>query len=377
MKICLIAPTFLPARRANTVQVMKMAQALTALGNQVLVTVPGEHKTGPAPTWSELSHHYGLQQQFEVEWLPARGWLRRYDYGFRAVRYARRHGADLIYTRLPQSAALAGLLGIPTIYEVHDFPTGRGAKMLFRLFLRGSGARRLVVITRALRDDLIRWINTLPVAPFTIVAPDGVDLARYADTPSPAEARRALSLPERFTVGYTGHLYPGRGAGLILSLAARLPEMTFLLVGGDPEDVAKARAEAEKAGLSNVILSGFVANAELPRYQAACDILLMPYQQRVAASSGGDIARYLSPLKLFEYMVSGRPIISSDLSVLEEVLNRENALLLPPSDIDAWAAAIQELSMDAPRREALARQAKVDIQGYSWKARAGKVLAGL
>ena len=176
MKICLIAPTFLPARRANTVQVMKRDQALTALGNQVLVTVPGEHKSGTAPTWSELSHHYGLQQQFQVEWLPARDWLRRYDYGFRAVRFTRKYGTDLIYTRLPQSAALAGLLGIPTIYEVHDFPIGRSARMLFGLFLRGSGARRLVVITRALRDDLARWISTLPQAPFTIVSPDGVDL---------------------------------------------------------------------------------------------------------------------------------------------------------------------------------------------------------
>ncbi len=377
MKICLIAPTYLPARRANTIQVMKMAQAMTALGHEVTVTVPGEGKPSSTPTWEELAHYYGLKQPFAVEWMPARSWLRRYDYGYRAVHYARNHEADLIYTRLPQSAGLASSLGISVIYEMHDFPLGKGAQFLLNLFLQGRGARRLVLITRALRDDLARWLPSLLPPPFTIVAPDGVDLDRYADLPSPAEARAALSLPGRFTLGYTGHLYPGRGTEMILALAGRLPEITFLLVGGNPEDVASVSAEAENKGLKNVRLTGFIPNAELPRYQAACDILLMPYQQRVAASSGGDISRYLSPMKVFEYLACGRSIISSDLPVLQEVLNRTNAILLPPGDVDAWAEAILDLRENESRRKSLSQQAQVDAQMYTWEARAENILEGM
>lgn len=373
MKICLIAPTYLPARRANTIQVMKMAQALTALGHEVIVTVPAESNPSSTPTWDELAHFYGLKYHFKVEWLPVLSRLRGYDYGYRAIQFARKQGCNLIYTRLPQAAGLASYRGIPTVYEVHDIPKGRGAKVLLRLFLSGSGARRLVLITRALRDDLARWQPTLPPSPFTTIAPDGVDLDRYADLPSSAEARATLSLSERFTIGYTGHLYPGRGTELILALAERLPEVAFLLVGGNPKGVTSFRAEAENKALENIRLTGFVPNAELPRYQAACDILLMPYQQRVAASSGGDIARYLSPMKVFEYLACGRPIISSDLPVLKEVLNTANALLLPPAEVDSWVEAIQDLRTNQSLRESLSQQARVDAAMYTWEARAEKI----
>jgi glycosyltransferase involved in cell wall biosynthesis len=115
----------------------------------------------------------------------------------------------------------------------------------------------------------------------------------------------------------------------------------------------------------------------LPLYQAACDALLMPYQRRVAASSGGDIARYLSPMKVFEYMAAGRPILSSDLPVLKEILSPQNALLLPAQDTPAWAAALQTLQTDPDRGRLLAEQARQDVQRYTWKRRAEIILEGL
>jgi glycosyltransferase involved in cell wall biosynthesis len=120
-----------------------------------------------------------------------------------------------------------------------------------------------------------------------------------------------------------------------------------------------------------------VPNAELPRYQAACDVLLMPYQRHVAASSGGDIARYLSPMKLFENMACGRPILSSDLPVLQEVLNPENALLLPADDLDAWVAALQELAASPETRLRFSAQARRDVTAYSWDRRAARILEGI
>ncbi|MEA3349880.1 MAG: glycosyltransferase, partial [Chloroflexota bacterium] len=176
---------------------------------------------------------------------------------------------------------------------------------------------------------------------------------------------------------YSGHLYPGRGAELILAIAARLPEINFLLVGGEPRDVELVRAQAANQNIDNVTLTGFVPNAELPRYQAACDVLLMPYQRKVSASSGGDIARYLSPMKLFEYLACGRPILSSDLPVFREVLSSENAILLPHHDADAWVAAIRELQANPVRCQALGQQARRDAQKYTWESRAQRILEDL
>lgn len=379
MKILIAAPTFLPSRRANTIQVMKMAQAARGLGHPVCVLVP-DSGSGKNFQWESLAHHYGLQQPFEVVWLPVTPGLRGYDYGFKVVRYFHQWGADLLYTRFPQAAAFASGLNLPTVLEVHDLPGGIFGRTLFRRFLKGKGARRLVLITQSLQDALSQTIH-IPGAPFTQVIPDGVDLARYENLPSPEVARQYLSrsLPERsisrFTIGYSGHLYPGRGVDMILEMASRLPDLSFWVVGGDSQAVDQYKAVVEVRKLENVLLTGFIPNADLPHYQAACDILLMPYQTRVAASSGGDISRFLSPMKLFEYLACGRVILSSHLPVLCEVLNDGNAVLLPPGNLDAWVAAIREMTRDPSRRERLATQARQDARQYTWDGRANRIFS--
>ena len=382
MKVAVIAPTPIPARTANSLQVMKMSQALASLGHEVRLASPAHH---PADTaghdWQELARHYGLQQAFAIEWLPANPRFRRYDYAARAISWARRWQADILYTRLPQAAALASLLGDRTILETHDLPQGRLGPWIFRLFLKGAGARRLVVITRSLAASLEREMGKSMSPPFTIIAADGVDLTRYADLPAAPEARtRLAALQGRqscFTAGYTGHLYAGRGGELMIELAARHPDITFLLAGGEPPDITRLQAQADARQLDNVILTGFIPNARLPLYQAACDVLLMPYQKHVAASSGGDIAPYLSPMKLFEYLACGRAILSSDLPVLREVLNPANAVLLNPEDIDGWADALRTLQNDPQHGKILGQQARRDAALYTWEARAGAILAGL
>lgn len=348
-----------------------MAQAFVGLGHKVRVLVPNTEGIKTKPTWENLAKHYGLEQSFDIAWVSVIPSLRSYDYGLKSVLMARRWGADLLYTRLPQAAAIASSLGDRTIFEVHDLLRGSLGPWLLNRFLKGEGAHRLVVITQALKDDLS--LGDFP----SIIAPDGVDLERYENLPSTTDARNAQALPDQFTVGYTGHLYAGRGVEALLALAERLPEISFLLVGGKPEDVELTHQKIAAKNLKNVTLVGFVPNAELPHYQAACDVLLMPYQRKVAASSGGDISRYLSPMKVFEYLACGRPIISSDLPVLRETLTSENAILLPPDDLDAWQSALLDLRDNPYRRAELSAQARQDAQNYSWESRARKILQGL
>jgi glycosyltransferase involved in cell wall biosynthesis len=313
--------------------------------------------------------------------------MRSYDFGLKSVRRSRDLGAELIYTRLPQSAAFGSRFGISTIYEIHDLPKGRMGPLMLRWFLKGDGARALVVITSALRYAVEEKYGKLlndgkgHAVPL-IVEPDGVDLARYQKIPNTQDARNSLSKslllqPSSFVVGYTGHLYPGRGSDMILAIAVQLPDVHFLLVGGETPDVNRVRQKVDGLGLKNISLTGFIPNAEIAHYQAACDVLLMPYQRMVAASSGGDIAKYLSPMKLFEYMACGRPIISSDLPVLKEILNQENAILLSPDDLAAWVNAIKDLRTNPEKGAVLAAQAQRDVQKYSWESRAQNLISAL
>jgi glycosyltransferase involved in cell wall biosynthesis len=163
---------------------------------------------------------------------------------------------------------------------------------------------------------------------------------------------------------------------LLTELARCFPRINFLWVGGRQEDVNIWRERLRAENIKNILLMGFVDNSRLPLYQAAADILLMPYERVISGSSGGNSSSYASPMKMFEYMASRRAIISSDLPVIREVLNPSNAVLCPPDEIAAWSDALGTLIYDEDKRLALAEQAWQDIQGYSWLERASKALQG-
>jgi glycosyltransferase involved in cell wall biosynthesis len=205
---------------------------------------------------------------------------------------------------------------------------------------------------------------------------NGVDLDSYINLPDPKAARDLLGLSPELTAVYSGHLYAGRGMSLLEALARRFPHIHFLWVGGNPSDVEKWQAHLKVESIKNITLTGYIPNNQLPRYQAAADILLMPYEKNISGSSGGNSASYASPMKMFEYMASKRAIISSDLPVLREVLNPTNSVLCPPEDVTAWSHALECLVIDEEKRQALAMQAFQDVKQYSWIERARNALSG-
>jgi glycosyltransferase involved in cell wall biosynthesis len=386
MKIAVVAPTQMPSRRANTIQVAKMTQAFSKLGHEVILIYPSpgirRSSLQGESEWNDFAIHYGLRTPFPVMAVPANPVLRRYDYAARAVRKARLWGAELVFTRLPQCAALASRRNLPTIYEIHDRPHRWAATRLLRIFLSAPKSLKLVVITHALANVILQDFSTEKVSSKLIVAPDGVDMARYRELRSPEQAREQLRqigliLPDRFTVGYSGHLYSGRGIDLLLEVAGELTDCNFLITGGEPHHVSRYQRLVESKRLANVFLTGFVPNQELPLYQASCEALAMPYQNEVAASSGGDIGSYLSPMKAFEYMACGRVILSSDLPVFHEILNNNNAMLLPLDDPTAWIRAIQRIREDPVLAQRLGEQARQDVSQYSWEKRAVYILQGI
>jgi len=372
MKIAVITTSQVPANTANSIQALKVSQALAQVDGPVRLWVPGGH----AVPWADLAGYYGLHTPFEITWLTARKIFRRYDFALAALRAARRWGAQVVYTWTAQAAVLALLQKMPLIYEVHDRPSGRIGPWLFRRIVQTPGKKRLLVITEALRVRLEAQFGLSLPPEIVQIAPSGVDLERYERLPDSVDARRELALPERVTVGYTGHLYAGRGVELLLHLARRFTQVQFLWVGGRPEDAAVWREKLSAEGISNVILTGFVENSRLPLYQAAADVLLMPYERSVAVSGGGDTAEVCSPMKMFDYMAAGRAIISSDLPVLHEILNERNAVFCPPEQPAAWEDALDRLLAHADIRAALAAQARRDVQDHTLQQRARRALEG-
>ena len=371
MKIAAIATAQVPSQTANSIQVMKVCHALSRLGHEVRLYLPGEGEVER----EELAELYGIAVSFEIEKLPASPRLKRNDFAWRAVRLARSRKTDLVYTWAIQAGVFALAGGMKALFEVHDLPAGRLGPWWLRAFLRLPGKKRLVMITRALQAALERRFGRLLPPEDQAIAPNGLDLERYIGLPSPPKARRWLGLAEGLTVGCTGHLYAGRGGDLFLGLARRFPGLQFLWVGGRLEDVETYRKLA--AGMENVTFTGFIPNARLPLYQAAADILLMPYGRSIAGSSGGNSAEICSPMKLFDYLGAGRAILTSDLPVIREVLDEEHALFAPPEDLPGWVSALERLASDEALRARLAAEARRLAERYTWLERERRCLEGL
>ncbi len=372
MKIAVIAGSRIPSNTANSIQTMKVCQALVRAGHSVHLWVPGDEPCD----WEQLAGHYGVSTPFEIRWLPAPPAFKRYDFIWAALRRAQRWQADLVYTWMSPAAVLALWQGLPAILEIHDRPTGRTGAWWLRRFAAARGKKRLLPITRAL-SHYLKTEQSLSLKPGEEqVAPMGTEPERYERLPAPQEARQQLDLPQGFTAGYTGHLYPGRGVELLFELARRLPQVNFVWVGGNPRDAAHWRAKLDAAGVSNVVMTGFIDNSRVPLYQAAAEVLLMPYEHNVQVSGGGNTAEFCSPMKLFEYLSAGRAIIASDLPVLGEILHEGNALRCPAGDVDAWAAAIQQLQADPDLLRRLSRSAQEESHAYAWVERARRSLEG-
>ncbi|MCA9758377.1 MAG: glycosyltransferase family 4 protein [Candidatus Eisenbacteria bacterium] len=374
-----------------------MSAALAAPGNDVTLVVR-RIPSRELPIEGSPFDFYGVPSSFALEKLdPWPILATKTTFAVQAAGWARRRGADLVFSRSLAASAVSAQLGIPVIYESHTPERKGNSRRLYQWLLRSPRLRTHVVITEALKAHYVEERGVPGSRIF--VAPDGADPVRVATAGSKdagradvgrtdvvlghadsADVGHALETPEprdrHLRIGYVGHLYEGRGIDLILELARRLPEAEFHLVGGTEEDVARWLPEAESAG--NVRLHGFLPPARLDAYRQSFDILLAPYARSVAVAGGGglDTVKWMSPLKLFEYMAAGKAIVVSDLPAIEEVVeDGVNVVLAAPGDPDDWEAKLRALTQDPTRRERLGESAlELFLNKYTWEKRAERIL---
>lgn len=371
MRILFLSLSYLPSRRASSVQVTRMCAALARAGHTVTLLA----KRGAETTAATLDDHafYGVPPSFEIVKLPRpkrRGGGAVFSAAMGLELRRRRSTTDLVFSRDLLGAAMAAYAGLPVVFETHGIPQAPWLRWIWRQLIAHRNLRGMVAISEALRADLVAE-HLVPAHAPVVVAHDAADL----DVEPAAGPRHMAARPR---IGYVGNLYPGRGVDLVLDLARRMPACDFELVGGATADLARWQATALPA---NAHLRGFQPPARLAALYRELDVVLMPYARSgVGVASGkSDTSRWCSPMKMFEYMASGAPIVSSDLPVLQEVLrDQHNALIAPAGDVDAWQRAVEALVRDGALRARLAGQARRDLEDhYTWDARVTRIATGL
>jgi len=265
--------------------------------------------------------------------------------------------------------------------------------MLFETHQLENGSRRLMqrwILTRP-------WVRTVAVSESLVAcleehhavrlhepvvlhdaAPDGIKRLEPEYRRSRLSDLLQISLDDlkRWNVicGYFGQLFVGRGIEVIEAMACARPLSLFLVFGGSDADIDVSRKNAPP----NLLFMGHVPNQFATAVQAAVDVLLMPYQHNVSIGiEGHDTARWMSPMKMFEYLAAGVPIISSNLPVLSEVLTDcENSLLVPPDNIGRWVAALDLLTSDTQLANSIGKAAhRQYLEKHTWRLRAQSLLA--
>ena len=405
MRILYLADIRFPLERANGIQSMETCHALAARGLDVTLAVrPDTHTPArdpfafyglrplPAADHAGAADYaeYADQGALRIEVAPIAGPAPSRRIGYLTFAIGRAMGRtrqDVIMTR---DLGLASLLlripaplRAPVVYEAHGIAADVAAALpglltgarqaspakLRRLARREEhvwkAAEGYITITTGLARELSARFGERPRI---AVVPDG---ARAPDGTESSATESAEHADHPFTIGYAGHLYPWKGVDLVVEAVAALQDTRGLIVGGHEKepDLARVKKFAEQLHCaSRVTFTGLIPPAEVAARLREADVLTLPNPASAISST------FTSPLKLFEYMASGRPIVASDLPSLREVLSHEhNALLVEPGNPQALVAGIERIKNDPALGRRLAEQARVDVAQFTWARRAERL----
>lgn len=371
MKIVYISSSSIPSRTANSIHVMKMCQAFADNGHEVVLLAPNIYKEYENGV-DDIYEYYGVRKNFEIKklwWLYIKGSSFIYSLAI-FFYFLFNKKPDIVYGRFLHGCYVATLFKNKVIFESHApiYENKNYELKLFKKFIKSKYFQKLVVISQALKNMYLEngYLSDDKIQ----VAHDGADEVK--DFESKAEL---LGDKNSLKVGYVGHLYKGRGIELIIECAKNVKDMSFHIVGGTDEDIAYWEKQIEKLNIDNIYFYGFVSPKEAVLYRNTFDIVLAPYAKKVSvAGNTGDTSRFMSPLKIFEYMAHKKAIVCSDIPVLREVLNEENSILVDPENSEEWIKAIDDLK-DIAIREKLSQKAYDKfIQEYRWIKRAEVII---
>lgn len=370
MRIAYLAYSPMPSRKASAVHIMKMCQAFGDLGHQVCLFNP---RFEQGVSRQQLCNFYGVRDVFRLQRLPrprnrVKGLL-RYSWSYRWL--VRRWNPDLIYIRDHGAKVYVHCdFHAPKIVESHQLTLVRP---YLRALERDPWLRRLVVISESLRRDMETSCPAL--GDRLVVHHDGADMVTCT-TDEPLVSELGLR-PGMLNVAYIGNLYPGKGMEILMHLLPLASFCHFHVIGGLEDDIQTWKERC--AGTENITFHGFMNPARVEQVRGAFDAFVAPFQEKVMVGPESEISRWMSPLKIFEYMAAGKPIVASSLPVIGEILvDGETALLRSPDDLQGWREALWSLHTNPALGQRLAAAARQELaQNYTWAVRASRILSDL
>ena len=376
MSILYITQARIPTEKAHGVNIISMCKFFNRNDKDFKLVVPKINNKIKENTFE----YYGIDEKFTIVRLltisifklekilgPLVFFIQLFSFYISVFFYLlfKSRSSNTIYTR-DYIASFLSLLGFKVVYECHSIPKKRRLFFLIcRLF------NKIIVISDGIKKEFLeKGFQKEKV----LLVPDAVNLDIFIKDMSKEDAREMLNLPkDKNIVCYCGKFKTmGMDKGIkdILSALTYLKqEVLFLAVGGDQKDIDFYQKAVDDLKINDLVsFVGHIKQDELAIYQKASDILLMPFPNIEHYS------KFMSPIKMFEYMASERPTIASDLPTIKEVLNENNCLFCEPDNPQDLANKINELLNNKEKGDKLSQVAFADVQKYTWENRVNEIL---
>ena len=379
MKILYISPSTIPSRAANTIHIINQCDALSR--NNEVTLICHSNFSKKKDIYKYVRKNFQLSfKKVKLITLPKFISLGiNFFIALLAVINRNKSEFDLIISRnLYASFIFSCILKRRVIYEIHFLEFG------IRKFIQYKSLKskytKTITISSKLKDYLQNH-HTLRLDKNLVLhdAAKNLFLDKKINIHELKEKllKKTLKLEKRrwnATIGYFGHLYKGRGIEIIEGIALLNPDKLFIVVGGNKKIINKKRFQNK---INNLIFLGYLPYIESRKAMLICDILLMPYQNKVFLNKEiYDTSKWMSPMKMFEYLSCNIPLISSDLPVLKEVLDhKRNCILVECNNINEWSKEVNELLDNKNLAAHISKNGFNDfVEKFTWDKRAEKLI---
>jgi len=362
-----------PSEKAHALYVTKCCEAFTHQGVRTTVVVP--RRLGRAK--EEYTKFFSVEESFDVVFLPTIDlyklpiplvisfFVHYITFSFFVVLYAlfkiQKHAHIISNEYL--SLYFLSFLRKNLVYEMHDYISKKNKIAIWLLpklklvVTQNKWKKKKLIDEYGVKDEKV------------IVEPNGVDIEKFDISLTREETRKELSLPkDKHIVVYTGHLFGWKGAHILAEAGKLLvySDVEIYFIGGSKHDVE--RFEKKYGRYPNIHVEGYRPHEEIPLWQKSANVLVLPNTAKE------DISKYYtSPMKLFEYMASGTPIISSDLPSIRAVVTDREVYYVNPDNVHSLSDAILYLMNNMKYGKGLASKALVCVKNYTWTARAKRL----
>lgn len=377
MKIIYLTNARLPTEKAHGLATVKICEAFADLGHDVTVISPilWRKNQGDVFSYYDIKRNFKIKKIFSIDLIPLKFFqkiaflIQVFSFSIISFFYIlfkyRKTLNDIVFfshDHIP--LFFISFISKNIFYDIHHFPDGN---FLYKRVLKKSfgfgtqtkwKANMLKEKFNVDSDKITYW-------------PNGTDVNKFMLDISQNEARKKLKLPEkRKIILYVGSLINWKGVDSLVGAINFLSENIYIyIVGSSVEDIKKFKKEFPISNHERIIFISFQPTNIIPIWYKASDVLVLPNTGKQKVST-----YYTSPMKLFEYMASGVPIIASKILSVEEIVDDKLVTFAEADNPKSFANMVESVlkNDNVSKNKAILSQKK--SLEYTWLKRAEKIL---